>query len=505
MKRFLLFMIVAILLSASLFALGSKEKSTSPSFDIDLVRTRTGAEPDSLDPYKSAASDTEAVMHNVYQGLVNYDKDGAIIPCLASSWEISEDGKVYTFHLRNDVLFHSGAKFTSKDALYCYNLLSGLGGEEALSSKFTLISDISTPDDYTLVLKLNHADASFLQLNRIAIIPEGYKDSETAPVGTGPYRFVSYIPGQKITLERFEDYYDKEKMPQIKKAEFYIISDESAAVTALQSGQLDFANVSAVNAPVLEGAFDIYSYAQNMVCLFALNNSVKPFDDIRVRQALSYAIDKNEIIEGAFGGYGTPLYSAFSPVMAFYYNDKLSSLYPHDEEKAKALLSQAGYANGFELTITVPSNYQPHIDTAQIIAEELKRVGIKAKIELMEWGTWLEEVYSKANYQTTVVGLSGKLDPNDILIRYKSDYRRNFIRYNNSEYDEIITKATTETDENKRAALYKEAQRIISEDAASVWTLDPNLVVAARKELKGYTSYPVTFTDLSALYYDISI
>lgn len=497
-------MFMTIFVSVSLFALGSSEKSSTSTINTDLVRTRTGAEPDSLDPYKSAASDTEAVMHNVFEGLVGYDETGAIIPAIASSWDISAEGTVYTFHLRDDVTFHNGQHLTSRDVAYCYGLLSGLSGSDPLSSKFTVVTDISTPDDYTVVLTLDHQDAAFLQLNRIAIIPEGYTESETSPVGTGPYRFISYTPGQRIVLERFDDYYDKEKMPAIKRAEFYIISDESTAVTALDSGQLDIANISAVNAPVLEGRFDIYSFPQNMVCLFAMNNSVAPFDNILVREAISYAIDKDEIILGAFAGYGTKLYTAFSPVMGYYYNDSLSSLYPHDEAKAKELLAEAGYPNGFSFTITVPSNYQQHIDTAQIISEQLRKIGITATIKLVEWGTWLEDVYNNARYETTIVGLSGKLDPNDILIRYTSDYRRNFVRYNNSEYDALITAAATETDEAKRAELYKEAERVIAEDAASVWTVDPNLVVVSRKELKGYTSYPVTFTDLSKLYYTTS-
>lgn len=504
MKRSLLILLFSLLLLSGLYAGGSKESSTesTPVPSVSVVRTRTWSEPDSLDPYKSAASDTEAIMHNVYQGLVNYNAQGETIPCLASSWEISEDGTVYTFHLREDVYFHNGSHLTSSDVVYCYGLLSGLSGNDPLSSKFTSITELSAPDDYTVVMRLSEPSAAFLQLNKVAIIPEGYTESETAPVGTGPYRFVSYTPGQRVVLEKFADYYDKENMPSIDRAEFYVITDESAAVTALESGQLDIANISAVNAPVLENDFDVYSFPQNMVCLFALNNSVKPFDDIRVRQALSYAIDKEEIIYGAFEGYGTPLYSNFSPVMGFYYNDELEGYYPHDEEKARQLLAEAGYPDGFSLTITVPSNYQPHIDTAQIISEQLRRVGITAEIKLVEWGTWLEDVYAGAKYETTVIGLSGKLDPADILGRYKSDFRRNFVRYDNPEFDAVLDAAADETDEAVRAELYKEAQRILTEDAASVWTLDPNLLVFSRRDLKGYTPYPVTFTDLTKLYYD---
>ncbi len=471
--------------------------------DLKVVRTRTGAEPDSLDPFQSAASDTEAIMHNVFEGLVLYDETGAIIPGLAESWEISEDGLTYTFHLRDDVNFHNGQHMTADDVIYTYQQLSGLeSGGEAISSKFTDITNLEAPDEYTVVITLGAVNASFLQLTKVAVVPKDYTDQATAPIGTGPFKFVEYTPGQRIVLEKNEDYYEESRMPQIDRAEIYIMTDESAVVQALQSGELDFAGVSGDNAMILEGQFDIYSNPQNMVQIFALNNEVEPFDDVRVRQAISCAVNKQEIIDGAFDGYATELYSNFSPVMGFYYNDELTDVYTYDVARAQELLNEAGYGDGFDMTITVPANYQAHIDTAQIIAEQLKAVNINAEIELIEWGAWLEDVYGNAQYQTTIVGLTGKLDPNDVLVRYTSDYSRNFFRYNNPEYDELIEKAMTETDENVRAQYYKECQRILTEDAAAVWTCDPNIIVACRPDLKGYTAYPVTFTDLSKLYYE---
>ena len=217
---------------------------------------------------------------------------------------------------------------------------------------------------------------------------------------------------------------------------------------------------------------------------------------------MNYAVNKDNIIYGAFDGYATRLDSNFSPVMGSYYNSDVENYYPYDPGKAEALLAEAGYPDGFEFTITVPANYQQHVNTAQIIAEDLKRVGIKAEIRLVEWGAWLEDVYSNGNYETTIIGLTGKLDPYEILVRFVSDFRRNFFHYNNPLYDKLIKEAMVETDEERRAELYKECQMILTEDAACVWTCDPNLVIAARKDLKGYKAYPLTFTDLSALYYE---
>lgn len=207
-------------------------------------------------------------------------------------------------------------------------------------------------------------------------------------------------------------------MPKIDEAQIYIMGDDSAVLTALQSGQLDAGIVYADSADYLTGDFTVNSSPQNMVQLFALNNSATPFDDVRVRQAFEYAVNKDQIIDGVFAGYATELYSNFSPVMSYFYNDELEDVYTYDVDKAKELMAEAGYEDGFDITITVPSNYQKHIDTAQVIAQQLKQINVNATIEPVEWGQWLEQVYTNADYQTTVVGLTGKLDPNDILGRY---------------------------------------------------------------------------------------
>ena len=359
-----------------------------------IVRASIGAEPDNLNPWMSAATDTEAIFLNVFEGLVRFDETGAVIPGLAEEWEISDDGLTYTFHLRDDVTFHNGEQLTAEDVVYSYETLSGLNGEDPISSKFATITAIEAPDDFTVILTLSEANSAFLQLTRVAVLPEGYEEQSTAPVGTGPFAFVEYVPGQKMVLEKYEDYYDEERMPQIDGAEIYIMTDESAVVNALQSGQLDLGTVYADTADYVIGDFEVYSSPQNMVQLFALNNSVEPFDDVRVRQAFNYVIDKQQIIDLVFSGYATELYSNFSPVMAVYYNDELTDYYATDVEKAKELMKEAGYEDGLEITITVPSNYQKHVDTAQVIVEQLKQINVDAEIELIEWGTWLEDVYT---------------------------------------------------------------------------------------------------------------
>lgn len=467
-----------------------------------VVRMSLGSEPDSLDPWQSAASDTDAIFRNVFEGLMAFDEKGELIPGLAESYEVSEDGCTYTFHLRDNVTFHNGQHMTSSDVLYTYDNLAGMNGEKAVSSKFGNVEYTEAPDENTFTVHLKQASASFLALNIVPVLPEGYSEQATSPVGTGPYRFVEYVPGQRVVFEKNENYYNPDIAGQVDRVEVYIMTDASAIVSALMSDQLDLANVSIENAAILGDGFEIYNSPQNMVQIFALNNTYEPLTDKRVRQAMSFVVNKQEVIDGVFGGYATELYSNFSPVMKVYYNDELSDVYTTDVEKAKSLMEEAGYADGFDLVITVPGNYQAHVDTAQILQQQLAQINIRVTIETIEWASWLEDVYGKAQYQATVIGFTGKLDPNDVLVRFTSDYGKNFTKYSNPEYDKLIADAAVELDEQKRIAMYQECQKILTEDATSIYICDPNLIMAARKGLKGYTFYPVTFHDFTKLYYE---
>lgn len=473
------------------------------------VKININAEPDSLDPWVSAASDTEAIFHNVFEGLTGYDEEGKTVTALASGWSLDESGKVYTFTLRNDVEFHNGKHMTSADVLYSYESLTGLSGGEPLTEKLQMIEKLEAPDDYTFVVTLKEPSPAFLPLTIVSVLPEGYEEQSTHPVGTGPFTFVEYTPSQRVVLEKNETYYGKaagdepDRSAKVDRVEVYIMDDSAAVVSALRSGQLDVATMlNADDAKVLEGEFDIYNSPQNMVQAFFMNNSVAPFDDVRVRQAVSYAINRKELIDSVFGGFATPVYSNFSPAMSVYYNETLEGAYDRDIQKAKDLLKEAGYENGFETTVRVPALYQPHIDTAQVLAQQLAEVGITLKIETVEWATWLDEVYSDAKYEATITGLTGKLDPDAVLGRFHSAYGRNFFRYQNPEYDGLIEEARVELDEQKRIEEYRRCQEILTEDAVAAFLTDPNLIVACRKDLKGFTFYPVTFYDFSKLYYE---
>jgi peptide/nickel transport system substrate-binding protein len=492
---FYLFFLIGILLVAAV-VLRVEKKETEHKIVVVIPQ-----DPDYLDPHLASAAGTYEMMFNVYEGLLKPAPDGTLLPAIAERYDITEDGRSYTFYLRPGVKFHNGQTVTTADVRYSLERLMGTQTGQPLSSYFTKVEAVETPDAERIILKLKEVDAALLNnLTTASIIPKDYQELNTHPIGTGPFRFVEYRPGQRVLLEKFDDYWQTGR-PFLDKVEFRIIPDREAALLALKNGTVDiYPRID--NNRTAELGEDFYTLRdkQNLVQLLAMNLNRKPFSDHRVRQAVNYAINKDELIELAAFGYGTKLGSGLSPAMANYYEPGLEDFYPPDHAKAQQLLAEAGYQDGFRTVLTVPSNYPFHVDTAQIIVEQLKKVGIKVEIELVEWAVWLQRVYKGRDYEMTIIGLAGKLDPLPTLIRYTSDYANNFFNYKNTEFDRLFQQAADESDQEKRAELYKKAQRILAEDAAAVFLMDPHYTVALRKEIAGYQTYPLYIQDLSTVY-----
>ncbi len=469
----------------------------------EVLRMNISSEPDSFFPWKSASADSEALWRNIFEGLMSFDKNGKIVPCLAEKVVQSDDGLTYTFSLRKGVFFHNGKEFTSSDAEFSYKNMAGLDGFKPTSAKLGAVKSVRSKGKYEFIVEMKEANPSFLLAAISVILPEGYDGQEAHPLGTGPYEFVEYAQNQKLVLKKNENYWNKGAAAKIPNVEVYIITDESATISALQSGQLDVATmVSQANAKALKGQFVNHGFPHNLVQILGMNNKVKPFDDIRVRKAVAAAVNKKEIIDGVFGGNAIELYSNFSPVLREYYNDSLENENPFDLKKASRLLAEAGYKNGFDITITVPANYQYHMDTAQIIAAQLAKIKIRCIINPVEWATWLDQVYTKFNYEMTIIGFSGKIDPADILRRYYSTYNRNFTRFYDDDFDKNFVAATRELDYEKQVAFYKECQRILAEESPAVFIADPEQSYLAEPRVRGIAGYPLLFHNFAEWYFE---
>lgn len=492
---FYLILLVGIILGSAVLL---KVEKKEPENKVVIVVPQ---DPDYLDPHLAAAAGTYEMMFNVYEGLLKPAPDGTLLPAIAEHYTMAADGRSYTFYLRPGVKFHDGKTVTTADVQYSLERLMGTHTGQALSPFFTKVEAVETPDAKRVILKLKEVDASLLSnLTTASIIPKEHQDLNTQPIGTGPFRFVEYRPGQRVIMEKFEDYWQAE-LPLLDKVEFRIIPDREAALIALKNGAVDiYPRIDHNRIAELGEGFYSLQAKQNMVQVLAMNLKREPFTDLRVRQAVNYAINKDELIELAAFGFGTKLGSGFSPAMTNFYEPGLEDLYAYNLERARQLLADAGYRDGFKTTLAVPSNYQFHVDTAQIIVEQLKKVGIEVEIELVEWAVWLQRIYQGRDYEMTITGLSGKLDPLPVLIRYTSDYANNFFNYENAEYDLLNRQAAAESDPKKRATFYKKAQRILAEDAAAVFLMDPHYTVALKNKIAGYKMYPLYIQDLSTVY-----
>lgn len=469
----------------------------------DTIKISIQSEPDSFFPWKAASADTKAIIYNIYDSLTFFDESGKIIPSVAKSWKVSDDGLLYTFELESGITFHDGSLLTEKDVLYSYRNYAGLEGYTILNDSMALIKAVSAPAAGKFIVELKAPSSEFVNLCATCPIVKEGATAEDPINGTGPYKLAGYEIHQKVVLEKNENYWNKARMGKIKNVELYVITNESATLSALSSGQIDVAQLlTPGTAKTMADKFTFINTPQNMVQIFGMNNSVKPFDDIRVRKAISMAVNKKENIEGVMDGSATELYSNFSPIMKNYYNEKLTKVSPYDVKKAKALLKEAGYENGFEMTITVPSNYTIHMDTAQVIVNNLAQVGITAKIEGIEWTTWLSRVYTNKDFETTVIAFGGKLEPSAILRRYYSTYKRNFVKYVNPDFDKAFDEAFNALNQEKQAEKYKECQKILAEDCPCVFLCDPNNSVLTQKNVKGYKCYPIVFYDLSSYYFE---
>lgn len=462
------------------------------------------ADVDGLDPHKTVAAATFQITRNLYDTLVQVDPQSRLQPDLATSWETSADGLRWTFHLRDDVVFHNGRKMTAADVKYSFERILNPETASPRAKDYQIISTIETPDDRTVVFTLAQPQAAFLSnlaYGWTAIVPQEAADTlRDHPVGSGPFQFVEWVPDSHVKLRRFDRYFIAD-VPYLDEINFRVISDPAARLISLKTGEVDV--VPEVPAEEITGlkeepGIKLIQEPFNGIMLLAINNARLPFDDLRVRQALNYAIDKRAVIEGAQWGTGVPIGSHMPPVSDFYVD--LTARYPYDPEKAKQLLAEAGYPDGFETTIVLPQPYDFHIRNGEVIADQLAKVGIKAKLETIEWATYLEQVYFGRNYELTTLGHTGRLDPDPFLNRYVSDSKENYMNYHNPRYDELVREGAVSTDPARRHEIYAEMQRLLADDAVAVYLLAPLSSVGLREEVQGWQLYPIDIYDLRTVW-----
>ncbi|MGC1523794.1 MAG: ABC transporter substrate-binding protein, partial [Steroidobacteraceae bacterium] len=446
-----------LLLAAALFAPGA-EAAGRAVVGVQL-------EPPILDPTANPSAAIYQILYgNVFEGLVQFAADGTVLPKLASSWDVTDDGLTYVFHLLHGVHFHDGSAFGAAAAKFSLDRALAPGSTNPQKSRLAQIRGVEAVDPFTLRIQLVQRSGGLLASLAwgafVMVSPGSAATNAVRPVGTGPFRFTEWRRGDSITLARNADYWGRRA--ELSEVTFKFISEPTAAYAALMAGDVDaFANYPAPESFAQFAAdprFAVLTGTTEMKTVLALNERVAPLDDLRVRRAISYALDRRAIIDGAMFGYGTPIGSHFPPHNPAYVD--LTGLYPHDPAKARALLAAAGYGHGFSVTLKLPPpSYARR--SGEIVAAELAQVGIRVRMENLEWAQWLDQVFTRHEFDMSIVGHA---EPMDYDIYARDDY---YFGYSSAEYKALIAALDATLDEPSRRRLLQRIQRKLAEDAVN--------------------------------------
>jgi len=491
--------LIYILLAAAALSIftSCSGRNTGKSSEMRFGFTTEPLTFDPLNPNNTAEG--RSILFNVFEGLVKTNTEGKMQPCMAESWTIEQGSLVYNFKIRENVRFHDGALLTSGDVKYSLETAAAAG-----FYGLDRIEEVIAHDGSRISVILKTPDPDFLPYMTVGFVKAGSTDRDKKTNGTGPFFIESYTIQRNLVLKKSNNYW-KKNMPYLEKVTIVFLADTDALLLALRAGSIDGASITGSIAAQLDHKkFDIIHSYSAAVQLLALNNAGSGLDDVRVRRAINYGVDVQDIIDIAFFGNGIPSGSPIIPGLSAYYERGLEKIYTPNLQTARFLLADAGYDenNKFPLEITVPSNFTMHVDTAQVIAKQLSRIGIETNIKLVDWATWLSDVYFNRKYQATIISLdSPVVSPRSFLSRYHSLNGENFINFNNADFDRVYNASLTEADDAKRLMLYKEAQRIIVSNAASVYIQDIIYYKALRGgAFGGILDYPLYAIDFSSIY-----
>ena len=480
-----------------------------PVFGDSVVEGSIG-EASTLIPVLASDSASSAIITKVYNGLLKYDKNLNLIGDLAESFTISDDGLEIVFKLRKNVKWHDGARFTARDVLFTHRITIDPKTPTAYAEDFKQVKQITALDDYTVQVKYATPFAPALASWTMSIMPshllEGQDITKSKlarqPVGTGPYRFKEWIAGQKIVLESNSDYFDGQ--PYITKRIFRVIPDMSTMYMELKSGGIDLMNLTPVQysrqtlSPDFKAHFNKYRYPSSSYLYLGYNLRHSLFKDKRVRQALSAAINKDELIQGVLFGMGQKAKGPIAPGR-WAYNSDLKDI-DFDPKKASELLEQAGWVNknssgilvkdGRPLSFTILTNHgnQQRLLTAQIIQQRLKRIGVDVKIRVVEWAAFLKEFIDKGNFEAVLLAWSISQDPDMFDVWHSSKTKPgelNFIGYSNAEVDKLLVEGRSTFDIEKRKKSYYRIQEILADEQPYTFLYVPDALPVVSSRVYG--------------------
>ena len=455
-------------------------------------------EPPGLDPTAGAASAIREVTYaNIFQGLTRIDRSGAVEPGLAKSWTISPDGLTYSFTLQSGVTFQDGTPFDCSIVQFSYARAAAPDSINAQKQLFAPIAKVACPTPGEAVVTLRHPTSTFLYDmawgDAVMVSPQTAATDKTHPVGTGPFSFSRWVPGDRIELVRNPHYWGP--APKLSAVTFRIIGDPAAATAALLSGSLDaypnFPAPETVPKFRHDPRFTVDIGTTEGKVILALNDARKPFDDVRVRRALAYALDRRAIIEAAYSGLGTPIGSHYTPGDPGYVD--LSNTYPYDPAKARALLQAAGIAPGTSFTITLPPpSYAQR--GGELIAAYLAQVGLNARLSSVEWAKWLTQVFTQSDFSATVIAHT---ESRDLDIYARPHY---YFNYDSPAYKALYAEYIAATDPARQTALVQELQRQLATDEPNVFLFALPKIGIWSAHLRGmWSNDPMPINDVTGV------
>jgi peptide/nickel transport system substrate-binding protein len=454
--------------------------------------------PDTLDPQKTAGTLTFQTLKSVYDTLAEPDPSGKIVPALADRWEVSGDALTWTFYLRKDVVFHNGDKLTAKDVKATFDRIMDKATASPKAKEFSAIAAIETPDDFTVILKLKEPASPLLATLASgwgAILPKRLIDSGhdfgAQPVGTGPFELKKWVRDSQIVLEKNKNYWMKGH-PKLDQVIMDIIPERAVAIQGLISDQIDVAYlIDKDDLPILEASPDvkIEKSMTSLILVMSINCSNPVLQDLRVRQAINLAIDKQKVLDVAYNG-GKPI-GTFMDYGNAYYKD-FTAMYPYDPEKARKLLAEAGVGPETTFELYLPQNYEMHVKAGEMYQDMLTKVGLNVKIKLVDWSTWISDVYRDAKYDLTVIGHTGKLDPDGTLAGYGTQSR--YVRWINPRAAELIDEARKVSGFENRKKLYDEVLEIMAREVPFMYLGTSYRYTAVRKNVSDFRITPILDT-----------
>lgn len=513
-------LLLSLALCLSMAACGSGSESTASGSTsaaaatetetLDTLNVGISKEPTTLDPQIHSNVSARFILQNLYRSLINYQTDGTIGYEVADSHTVSEDNLTYTFHLREGVTFHDGTPLTAEDVKYTFERIMDPANGATYRSYFDgVLESVNVVDEHTVEFKLSEVCAPFyeyLSMPESAIVCKSWmeagNDIATSENGCGPYTMKSWDKGLSIELGAYDGFYgEKAKTPNVSFA-FY--SDETTRANALRTGEIDimdYANANSVLQFDQENDFTVYSCQGAYMCLQINCDPDSPLSDYRVRQAIAYAIDRQAVIDTAFSGRGTVLNGFPSVAGQNGYNGELDDYFSLNLEKAKELMSEAGYADGFTCTLLSTGDYAFHEQTALVAQSCLKEIGIECTVDLPDWATRMERA-NTGDYDLMVTGSIGKVTDMDWCRYnyYTGDVRMDSApHFSDSKIDELLDQGRATTDETERAKIYLELRERALELSPLVFICFRESAFIAGNYVENFTFQPGSLSEQAGM------